>query len=87
MFNYAVTAQLIDKIYQVNAFNLMDKLAPDIKIPKPNIKKLKDAVSHDKKNVDGKIKYIIPVSRRTVEITDNVNQSILDDEIEKFFTN
>ena len=87
MFNYAVSSQIIDKIYQVNAFNLMDKLSPVEKLPKINIKNIKEAILHDKKNVNGKIKYIIPSSRREVEITDNVNEELLDEEIKKFFTN
>lgn len=87
MFNYAVQAQLIDKIYQVNAFNLMDKIANDVKIPKINTDKIKEAILHDKKNVDNKVKYVVPTSRREVEITDNVNQNILNEEIIKFFIN
>ena len=87
IFNYAVSAQLIDKIYQVNAFNLMDKLSPVEKLPKINIKHIKEAITHDKKNDNGKIKYIIPCSRREVEITEDINEKLLDEEITKFFTN
>ena len=87
MFNYAVEAQLIDKIYQVNAFNLIDKLAADVKNPKVSIDKIKEAIFHDKKTVNNKIKYVVPVSRREVEVTDGINQNILDEEITKFFTN
>ena len=87
MFNYAVEAQLIDKIYQVNAFNLMDKLSPVDAVPNINLKRVKEAIKHDKKSESGKIKYVIPTARRAVEVTDNINKKILDDEIVKFFTN
>ena len=87
MFNYAVEAQLIDVMYMVNAFKLMDNLSPINNVPKINYKKIKEAMLHDKKNESGKIKYVIPVSRREVEVTDNINEKILDNEIVKFFTN
>ncbi len=87
MFNYAVTSKIIDKIYQVNAFNLMDKLSVIEKIPKINLNSVIKSMVHDKKSEDGKIKFVIPVSRREVEITDKINLDILNDEIVKFFTN
>ena len=86
MFNYAVSVQEIDKIYQVNAFNLMDKFSDTETIPKININTIKEAMTHDKKNENNKIKYIIPSSRREVKITDTINEKVLNDEIVKFFT-
>ena len=87
MFNYAVSAQIIDKIYQVNAFNLTDKLSPVEKLPKININAIKDAMKHDKKNENGKTKFVLPSSRREVIITDEIDENLLYDEIVKFFTN
>ena len=87
IFNYAVANQLIDKIYQVNAFKLMDKLAPVDNLPRINMASLKEGIAHDKKAQNGKIKYVIPKSRREVEITDNIDEKILEDEIVNFFTN
>lgn len=87
MFNYALSAKLIDNIYQVNAFNLMDKLAPIINLPKIDISKVKEGMIYDKKSENGKIQFVIPSSRREVQITDNVDVNLLSDEIVKFFTN
>ncbi len=87
MFNYAVSAQIIDEIYRKNAFNLMDKLSPIENLPKISFSKVKDAISHDKKNVNNKVKYVIPISRREVKITDDINEHLLFEEIKKFFTN
>ena len=87
MFNYAVSAQIIDEIYRKNAFNLMDKLSPIEKLPKINLSKVKEAISHDKKTVDNKVKYIIPISRREIKISDDINEELLFEEMKKFFTN
>ena len=87
MFNYAVKRNLIDDIYRKNAFILMDKLAPIGNLSKINTEKIIKAMSHDKKNENDKINFIIPISRREVEISDKIDINTLKDEIVKFFTN
>ena len=87
MFNYSEGVQMIDPIYKVNAFNLMDKLISLRSLPKINVSEIKKAMNYDKKNEDGKINYVIPVSRRTVEIINEIDEKALDNEIVKFFTN
>ncbi len=87
IFNYAVTRNLIDDIYRKNAFILMDKLAP-IEIPsRINTDTIIKAMRHDKKSENDKINFVIPVSRREVEISDKIDINILNNEIVKFFTN
>ena len=87
IFNYAVEKKLIDDIYRKNAFILMDKLAPVENLPKINTDLIIKAMKHDKKTEDNKIKFVIPVSKREVEISEKVDINILEKEIVKFFTN
>ena len=87
MFNYAVTKNIIDDMYRKNAFILMDKLAPVDNLPKVNVSLVQKAMTHDKKSENNKINFVIPISRREVEITENIDINILNDEIVKFFTN
>ena len=87
MFNYAVTRKLIDEIYRRNAFMLMDKLSPIENLPKVNTTAVKKAMTHDKKSENNRINFVIPISRREVEISDKIDINILNDEIVKFFTN
>ena len=87
IFNYAVTRNLIDDIYRKNAFILMDKLAP-VEVPsRINTDTIIQAMRHDKKSENDKINFVIPVSRREVEISDKIDINILNNEIVKFFTN
>ena len=65
----------------------MDKLAPVDNLPKVNASLVQKAMTHDKKSENNKINFVIPISRREVEITENIDINILNDEIVKFFTN
>ncbi|MBQ7450861.1 3-dehydroquinate synthase [bacterium] len=87
MFNYSVARKIIDDMYRVNAYKLMDILSPIEDIPKINVSTVKKAMTHDKKNENNKINFIIPVSKREVEITEKIDMNILEEEIVKFFTN
>ena len=65
----------------------MDKLAP-VEIPsRINTDTIIKAMQHDKKSENDKINFVIPVSRREVEISNKIDINILNNEIVKFFTN
>lgn len=87
IFRYAVKAQLIDNEYLIVAEKLMDKFALLDNLPKVDLNKVFDAISHDKKSYNNKIKYIIPTGKNEVKITDKIDNNLLEKEIETFLTN
>ena len=87
MFNYGVKKNYIDDIYRNNAFILMDKLVPVKNLPKINTNTVIKAMYHDKKTENNKINFVIPISRREVEITNNIDINMLNNEIVNFFAN
>lgn len=71
---------LIDDVYFNEIFNALWNLVPN----KPNIRtgdgslsQVLDIISHDKKNIEGKIIFALPVGRGKVEIFDDVDLELI----------
>ena len=71
---------LIDEEYFNEIFNTLRNLVPN----KPNIRtgdgslsEIIDIISHDKKNVGGRIVFVLPTGRGKVEIFDDVNFELI----------